>query len=780
MRFYLRAAAVLLFLVVSACGGGGGGGGSGSNYSITLSVPSLSFDVQQDTASNSPKTVSVTFVGDGVVVGTLPGQTAPAWLSVSGPSTAVGGTTSVQMSVNSGSAPGQYSSTLRFATGKADGSQVVYVDLPITATIHESFGLVAGGAFTFEGLEGGTVATATGSTSLTVKGENVSWHASATQPWIQLGQTSGTARGPLPFSISLNGVTAGFYSGEIDVSDDVSGKSTFAIVQLTVRAPNLTTSVQSLSFNVDATTTTDGTHADLVLSDELLGQNAGESFQWSLSVGNGMQLNPAEPVVQVAPATGNTAGAGTHVSITLDPTKLNGMQTQVLRTVINITYTSAARPTLTNTLGIPVTVTVRLPRANVATPFIVSPNTPQRVSIIGNDFQDEDLSRLNVSGVTSPTLARVSSQEITVDLPGLPAGQYAIAFQNALGLTRSSAEISVQGPSSIGGGAIVSAGRKGRLVVDSSRGMLYAVNPGTQQIERYQWDGANWNVLTATSLPQVADITPARNGRELYASAATGYYSLDLTTGASTPTSLINIPAGACGSTPGSIVSTELGGLMSSLTGNSCNLDGWAGDVLTYDALGKWLIVQGELERVTDWYFFHAVPASSGDGRYFVVGENGDSGGEFGVFDLRADTFVFLISPASGSGGFLTYALDVDGAGDVIVINNVEVRSRAGTVLGHLPANRIARLSADGKKAYTYIHADGGLGKIQVIDLTAVIAPSGTFPVLNEVAVPYDMGDSPAEVIIPSTQPNFAMTLSSDERFAFLSGTSRIVSIALP
>jgi hypothetical protein len=51
---------------------------------------------------------------------------------------------------------------------------------------------------------------------------------------------------------------------------------------------------------------------------------------------------------------------------------------------------------------------------------------------------------------------------------------------------------------------------------------------------------------------------------------------------------------------------------------------------------------------------------------------------------------------------------------------------------------------------------------------------------LNEVAVPYDMGDSPAEVTIPSTQPNFAMTLSSDERLAFLSGTSRIVSIALP
>jgi hypothetical protein len=39
-------------------------------------------------------------------------------------------------------------------------------------------------------------------------------------------------------------------------------------------------------------------------------------------------------------------------------------------------------------------------------------------------------------------------------------------------------------------------------------------------------------------------------------------------------------------------------------------VDGWAGDVLTYDALGKWLIVQGELERVTSWYFFARNPTS--------------------------------------------------------------------------------------------------------------------------------------------------------------------------
>jgi len=779
MRVHLRAAAmVLLVLLVSACGGGGAGG---SGYSITLSVSSLSFDVQQDDPF-SPQNVSVTFVGDGVVVGTLPGQTAPPWLSVSGLSTATGGSTSVRVGVTPGATAGKYSFTLRFATGKADGSNVVYVDLPITATVHESFGLVAGGLYTFTGLEGGTAVTATGSTSLNVKGENVSWHATTTQPWIQLGQTSGSARGPLPFTVSLAGVSAGQYTGEIDVTDDISGKSALAIVQLTVTSPNLTASVQSINFNVDATTTSSNIRADLVISDELLGQNAAESYEWSLAAGNGIVSSPGERALQLAPVSGNTAGAATHVSVTLDPTKLNGLPSQVLQTVIIVTYKRASNPNFTNTLAIHVTVTVRLPRANVATPFIISPNAARRISIIGNDFRDEDLPKLSIAGITSPTVTRVSAQEIAVDLPALATGQYAVTFQNALGLTRSTAEISVQGPPSIGAGVIVSAGRKARLVPDASRGMLYAVNPGAQQIERYHWDGTNWNALPVTALAAVTDITPARNGRELYAATANGYYSLDLTAGASSAANLINIPTGLCGSNPLSIVATEIGGLMGSVAGNGCYQDGWASDVLTYDALSNSLLVQGEQERSPLWYFYRAVLATSADGRYLAVGEYGSSGGDFGVFDLRTNTFDVLVG-VSGPGNiglFLSYILDMDGSGTKVVDDNSEVRSRTGTLLGHVPTNRITRLSADGTKAYIYIHVNGGLGKIQVIDLTASIAPSGTFPVLAEVAVPYDMGDSPAEVIGPTAEYNFAMTLSPDERFAFLSGTSRIVAVALP
>ena len=106
-------------------------------------------------------------------------------------------------------------------TGKADGSKYVYADLPITATVHESFGLLASGSLAFTGLEGGTTVSPTGTNPLAVKGENVSWHASTTESWIRLGQTSGNVRGPLPFTVALDGIRAGFYSGQINVSDDI-------------------------------------------------------------------------------------------------------------------------------------------------------------------------------------------------------------------------------------------------------------------------------------------------------------------------------------------------------------------------------------------------------------------------------------------------------------------------------------------------------------------------------------------------------------------------------
>lgn len=124
-------AAVLAAL--TACGGGGGGSSSPPpppSYSISVSPQSVSLSGVAG-AQPPSQSVTVTFVGAGVVVGTLPGQTAPTWLDVSAPGQASSPVT-VGIAAMASVAPGSYSTTLRFATGSASGANVVYTDVPVT------------------------------------------------------------------------------------------------------------------------------------------------------------------------------------------------------------------------------------------------------------------------------------------------------------------------------------------------------------------------------------------------------------------------------------------------------------------------------------------------------------------------------------------------------------------------------------------------------------------------------------------------------------------------
>lgn len=131
--FRAAVAAVLALVCMSGCGGGGGGGGGGGpQYSISVSPATVSFSgVTQGEVQT--QNVTVTFRGDGVVVGTLPGQAQPPWLFVSGPTQ---GTSPITIAIQaSPDSIGTFQTTLRFATGKADGSQVVTTDVPISFNV---------------------------------------------------------------------------------------------------------------------------------------------------------------------------------------------------------------------------------------------------------------------------------------------------------------------------------------------------------------------------------------------------------------------------------------------------------------------------------------------------------------------------------------------------------------------------------------------------------------------------------------------------------------------
>lgn len=131
MPLAFRAAVLFVLVCMSGCGGGGGGD-DGPQYSISVSPSTVSLSGVTEGAAQT-QSMTVTFRGDGVVVGTLPGQFSPPWLTVSGPTT---GASPIVITLSASSqAAGTFQTTLRFATGKVDGSQVVTTDVPITFNV---------------------------------------------------------------------------------------------------------------------------------------------------------------------------------------------------------------------------------------------------------------------------------------------------------------------------------------------------------------------------------------------------------------------------------------------------------------------------------------------------------------------------------------------------------------------------------------------------------------------------------------------------------------------
>ena len=120
-------------------GGGGGGGGSGSGgTTLQLSTSAVAFTAFANDPSADSKTIQVTWTGSnvaGYAVGTLPGQTLPSWLSVSGPGAASSPSTLTISRVAPGLPVGHYSTTLRVVTGDVNQNVLNTADFTVALDV---------------------------------------------------------------------------------------------------------------------------------------------------------------------------------------------------------------------------------------------------------------------------------------------------------------------------------------------------------------------------------------------------------------------------------------------------------------------------------------------------------------------------------------------------------------------------------------------------------------------------------------------------------------------
>lgn len=152
--------AAFFSLILSACGGSGGSGiidnggnsnstgvssgsssstsvsgGTGGSTSLTVAPASLSFSAIEGSPSVDTKTLTANFQGDGLIVGYPIGTPSVAWLIVNN-DTFTQSPASIQFGASAqGLTKGIYSTAIRVVTGKDDGTQLKYVDIPVTFTV---------------------------------------------------------------------------------------------------------------------------------------------------------------------------------------------------------------------------------------------------------------------------------------------------------------------------------------------------------------------------------------------------------------------------------------------------------------------------------------------------------------------------------------------------------------------------------------------------------------------------------------------------------------------
>jgi hypothetical protein len=620
---------------------------------------------------------------------------------------------------------------------------------------------------TFTAIRNTTIATSTSPAPLEIGGDDISWNASSTVPWITLPVTSGTEAGPLAFSVDPAALPVGTSEGKILVTDENSGVTLEATVSVAARNLVFAVSPSALVFDVNATTT--GSEQQFfTISDELNGQSGSAGYEWDV-------ISPSTQIV-VSPVEGNTATT-TSVGVSLGSGLLNAVVGNPTLSPLRVLAQSPGPNGASAQAAVALSAQVRLPRANAVFPNIVEPG-PVQVTLVGKDFQDEDLATLRVNGAAPVSVTRASDRVMNVDLGVVAAGQYVFTFDNPLGLTRSVAELTVtpRAPAA-GPGQIVSNRARQNLRFDSHRGVLYATNIEAGAIQRFSYDGANWQELPAIAFGLVTSMDFASNARFMYAAGGQSLRAVDISQPTPVVTNLIR-SSGNCGSFPSAALTAVAASPIGTVHGYppmTCRLNPSG---VTIDAFGHDLLLGDEvlpprdavLNEDANLFWNQSRAIVSGDRRYVVTPTS--------LWDSHTGQFLYSLAPNN------RLPVSVDRHATKVLLGNTVVDSTGNALctvpIDPLPFPFATVLSADGSRAYLYqpaISAD--IRVFSTAQSGTPSAPGVCATAAASIAVP-NVGDTRPNVSIYGNQAVYAMTVSDDDNLLFLSGSSRILAIDVP
>lgn len=219
-----------------------GTGGRGNNSMYVYGGENIQLYYGDDTVTSPSRQVDMAHSGSRVTVAPLTGA-LPAWLQLSAITTNDRYFSHVTLTfVPQRDVPHTERVTLRFTASDADGSNVVYQDVPITATRVHSLSPQR----EFRTHTVGSPGNLTTRLELAAEGR---WTASASQPWVRLPSTSGQGNASIDVAIDAGTLTPGEHFAFVNYYDIVSQRYKGYTLLLIVDARRLETDERGLAFS---------------------------------------------------------------------------------------------------------------------------------------------------------------------------------------------------------------------------------------------------------------------------------------------------------------------------------------------------------------------------------------------------------------------------------------------------------------------------------------------------------------------------------------------------
>jgi hypothetical protein len=306
-----------------------------------------------------------------------------------------------------------------------------------------------------------------------------------------------------------------------------------------------------------------------------------------------------------------------------------------------------------------------------------------------------------------------------------------------------------------GGGyqAIDAASARNRLVFDTARQTLYALNTADQEIERFGLSSGQWSALDPVVIPGLTDIAITPDGTTMIVLDTTHVNDVALGSGSFTPTQRATLTDTFCGNSLARAAAGSSNKVVIATALQQCS--GFSSAYL-YDTQSHAL--------TSSLFLYNGTVGASGDGTRIYAGSNG-------IFPPD-DITIYNPQTNTSTGSSVSVnlsSISASGDGSRVILENAGVYSKSLTLLGNLPPGGTAIASRNSSRAYVY-RDDAPGPRVALYDLNGALQAGAVFPLLRTFRLPHT----------PNSSNGFSavtMTTNADDTQLFISGDLRILVV---